>query len=539
MESSAIVANLREIARALSAAWDVHSTLDLIARRTTQVMQVDSCSIYLLDESDNTLWLRASTGLSAKAVGRGRLALGEGLTGWAAQHSQPVAAPNAQSDPRFKFVPYTNERAFQSLLAVPLINRQRVIGAMNVQTLRPRAFTPDEIELLTLISDLAAGAIDRALLHDHMQRQLTELSTLAQVSQTVNSPLYLDDMLDVVAGMAAKVLGTPRCVLRLLDDATGELRLVAGTNLSPAYRAERPLRAGEGIAGLVLASGQPLAVDDVRVDPRYHYRDLAISDGLVSMLAVPLMVRGRVRGVFTAYTLAPHHFNHDEMALFTTLANQVALAIENAQLATHAAIIREMHHRIRNNLQTVALLLRMQANESAHLSAQDVLLTSVNRIQSIAAVHDTLAQEGYRLVNVREVLERVTHLTLQNMVSPGLNIRLQMEGPPLTLPSRAATALALIVNELTQNALEHAFVGRTRGQLRIRWAERARHIHLEVSDDGVGLPADADPFNSLGLTIVATLAREDLRGKIDFKRARAGTTVSLRFPRPKFDSPTL
>lgn len=535
MESNAIIANLREIARALSAAWDVHSTLDLIARRTAQVMHVDSCSIYLLDELGDTLWLRASTGLSAKAVGRGHLSMGEGLTGWAAQHGQAVAVADAQNDPRFKFVPYTNERAFRSLLAVPLINRQRVIGAMNVQTIAARAFTPDEIELVTLISDLAAGAIDRALLHDHMQRQLAELSTLAQVSQTVNSPLYLEDMLEVVAGMAAKVLGTPRCALRLLDDASGELRLVAGTNLSPAYRAEPPLRPGEGIAALVLASGQPLAVDDVRIDPRYHYRDLALGEGLVSLLAVPLQVRGRVRGVFSAYTLTPHHFTHDDVALFTTLANQVALAIENAQLATHAAIVREMHHRIRNNLQTVAMLLRMQANESAHLSAQDVLLTSVNRIQSIAAVHDTLAHEGYRLVNVREVIERVTHLVAQNMVQPGLNVQVLVEGDPLTLPSRAATALSLIVNELVQNALEHAFVGRTHGQVHIRLLERARHMRVEVSDDGVGLPATAQPFNNLGLTIVETLTREDLRGKIDFRRASTGTTISLRFPRPKFD----
>lgn len=535
MDSNAIIANLREIARALSAAWDVHSTLDLIARRTAEVMRVDSCSIYLLEEAGETLWLRASTGLSAKAVGRGRLTMGEGLTGWAAQHGQPVAVAEAQTDPRFKFVPFTNERAFRSLLAVPLVNRQRVIGAMNVQTIRTRTFTPDEIGLITLISDLAAGAIDRALLHDHMQRQLAELSTLAQVSQTVNSPLYLDDMLDVVTGMAAKVLGTPRCALRLLDDATGELRLVAGTNISPAYRAEPPLRTGEGIAGLVLASGQPLAVDDVRIDPRYHYRDLAISEGLISMLAVPLTVRGRVRGVFTAYTLTHHHFNHDELALFTTLANQVALAIENAQLATQAAIIREMHHRIRNNLQTVAMLLRMQANESAHLSAQDVLLTSVNRIQSIAAVHDTLAHESYRLVNVREVIERVTHLVTQNMVHPGLNVQVTVEGDALTLPSRAATALSLIVNELVQNALEHAFVGRTHGQVRIRLHERARHMQVTVSDDGVGLPADSVAFNSLGLTIVQTLTHEDLRGKIDFKRAATGTTISLRFPRPKFD----
>lgn len=155
--ASSLIANLREIARALSAAWDVDTTLDLIARRTTQVMRIDSCSIYLLDPGGETLWLRASTGLSANALGRTSLKMGEGLTGWAAQQSQPVAVRDAQADPRFKFLPQTREKNFKSLLAVPLVNRERVIGAMNVQTRDLHTFTPEQIELAALISDLAAG----------------------------------------------------------------------------------------------------------------------------------------------------------------------------------------------------------------------------------------------------------------------------------------------------------------------------------------------------------------------------------------------
>ena len=174
-----MVADLREIAQALSAAWDVDTTLDLIARKTAQVMRVDSCSIYLLDPSGDTLRLRASTGLAHQALGRAALKLGEGLTGWAAQNGQPVAAQDAQADPRFKLLPQTHESDLHSLLAVPLINRGRVIGAFNVQTRLPTEFTPMQIELAALISDLSAGAIDRALLYDHMNRQIGELTTLA------------------------------------------------------------------------------------------------------------------------------------------------------------------------------------------------------------------------------------------------------------------------------------------------------------------------------------------------------------------------
>src|SRR5215470_14630504 len=160
LQSAPMVADLREIAQALSAAWDVDTTLDLIARKTAAVMRVDSCSIYLLDPSGDTLWLRASTGLARQSLGRAFLKFGEGLTGWAAQHGQPVAVRDAQLDPRFKLLPQTLEGDLHSLLAVPLINRGRVIGAFNVQTLQPTAFTPMQIELAALISDLSAGAID-------------------------------------------------------------------------------------------------------------------------------------------------------------------------------------------------------------------------------------------------------------------------------------------------------------------------------------------------------------------------------------------
>jgi len=236
-----------------------------------------------------------------------------------------------------------------------------------------------------------------------------------------------------------------------------------------------------------------------------------------------------VIGVLNCYTTEPHDFTEAEVALFSTLANQTALAIENAQLVTNAAVVREMHHRIKNNLQTVAMLLQMQASDGSGLSAQDVLHISVNRIQSIAAVHEVLAQEGFRLVNVKDVIERIVHSVSQNMLRPDLHVAIQVEGEPIVLPSRPATSLALVINELLQNALEHAFVGRASGAVRISLGRRPKEYVVEVTDDGVGLP-DAKP-TSLGLEIVETLVREDPRGRLSFKSTAHGTEVLVRLPR--------
>ncbi len=106
------LAALREIAQALSTAWDLDTTLDLIARKTTEVMHVDSCTIYLLDPDGQSLRLRATTGLARRALGRVTLRVGEGMTGYAVAHNRPVHASNAQDDPHFKRLRGTDEMAF-------------------------------------------------------------------------------------------------------------------------------------------------------------------------------------------------------------------------------------------------------------------------------------------------------------------------------------------------------------------------------------------------------------------------------------------
>ena len=158
---------LREITRAISAAGSLDQILALITRKTARVINADSCSIYLLDDQDY-LVLKASTGLASDAIGHARLKLGEGLTGHAAKIGKPIAVSHASHDPHFKYLPETKETAFQSLLAAPLIARNQVIGAINVQTHEDRAYSEDDIEVLALIADIAAGELQKAMLYDEI-----------------------------------------------------------------------------------------------------------------------------------------------------------------------------------------------------------------------------------------------------------------------------------------------------------------------------------------------------------------------------------
>lgn len=521
---------LREIARALSAAWDLDTTLDLIANKTADVMHVDSCSIYLLDPDGETLRLRGTTGLSKRALGRATLRLGEGMTGFAVARNEPVFAQDAQLDPHFKWVDEAEESPLHSLLAVPMTIEGTVIGAINVQTKRPYAFKPEEIEILSLIAELAAGALAKAQLIDQQTRKIEEMQALARVSEVVTSPQYLDDILDVVTEMAAQVMNTAVCSIFLLDKTEKYLELRSARRSDSTYQHRPPLPATEGAIGHVVQTGQPLYIADVRSDPRYIGTDLAREEGLVSMLSVPLSVRDRTIGVLNCYTTEVRTFTEEQQTLFATLANQTALAIENARLITNTAVIREMHHRIKNNLQTVAMLMQLQIAEAHRLDTRTVLETNIHRIRSIAAVHEVLSEEGFSLVDVKDVLERIIQTTSSSMIAPHQMLEIQVYGESLILPSRSATALTLIVNELVQNALEHAFNGRNTGKVEISLGRSPDELIIIVRDNGIGLPANYKP--KLGLEIAQTLVKDDLQGSIKFNQPpTGGTEVSIRLPR--------
>ena len=170
---------LGEIGAALASTRDLQATLDIITSVTTEAMRVASCSVYLQDPSTGRLVLKATSGLAQQAVGIASLAAGEGLTGWTVTHGKAVAAADAVADPRFKLVPEAEEMSLRSLLAVPLTVEGRTIGAMNVQTRDVHDFEDEEVELLTLVANLAAGALEKATLLDRLQRHIAELEAVA------------------------------------------------------------------------------------------------------------------------------------------------------------------------------------------------------------------------------------------------------------------------------------------------------------------------------------------------------------------------
>jgi two-component sensor histidine kinase len=327
--------------------------------------------------------------------------------------------------------------------------------------------------------------------------------------------------------MAAQIMDATVCHVYLLDEASSTLQRHPGIGSQLPDLPHFPLE--QGIIGRVAASGLPAYVPDLAEEPEFEEQKWAQEVGLVSLLSVPLTVRDRVIGVLNCYTAKHRDFSDKERTLLLTLANQTALAIENAQLITNTAVVREMHHRIKNNLQTIAMLMQMQVYETSDPATRHALETNIHRIHSIASVHEVLSEKGFRLVDVKDVIDRITRETAAAMISPGQDIKIMVHGQTIQLPSRAATSLTLVVNELVNNALEHGLAGQKQGQIDISLGQSPEEFIILVQDNGRGLPDSFSP--NLGLEITETLVREDLRGRIKFNQLEIGTEVSIRIPR--------
>lgn len=199
------------------------------------------------------------------------------------------------------------------------------------------------------------------------------------------------------------------------------------------------------------------------------------------------------------------------------------------QLQVLSTMIKEVHHRVKNNLQTVASILRMQGRRSDDPDTRLQLAEAVNRVLAVAVIHEFLSREDDQMINVRDVCQRIVTQTQRAAVAPERQISMSVHGPSIYLPSQQATACALVANELVLNALEHAFPGRDQGTVSLQLADLGDQVVLEVVDDGVGLPEGVSLPDSLGLTIVRTLVEEDLKGGFSMQPALPGTRARVTF----------
>ncbi len=460
---------LTETIEAVNSTLDLEEVLSQVATKVADALHADACFVYLFDERSGELVLRATHGTDVERMTqRPRMRPGEGITGSAAEARAPVMIPSqAHLDPRFKNFPNLAEDEYESILAVPILARgERLEGALNIRTRRPRDFPEDEIDLLLVIAAQVAQSIEHAKLYEEAQRRVHELEALARISEAVSESLYLEESLEAIVKTTMDALS-----------ATG--------------------------AALVLEDGA-IAWPEGRADAH--------------AIRQPLRWRGRQIGELVADRASP--FTQHDRELLASIAQQAAVALEHGRAVMRGVLAQEIHHRVKNNLQTVASLLRLQARDAENVDPRKALEDSVSRILAIAAVHEVLTEQRDEEIDLAELLGRLRAMLVQG-VGAGREVTAELE--PVSLAGQRATALALVFSELLGNALEH---GGKHVQVRLRADDG--EVVLEIADDGRGIAEE--PKKGTGLSIVRALVRDELRGTLELNGTAGGTRATVRFP---------
>lgn len=530
---------LQRVNSVSNSAMDLDQTLEITAQVLAEELHADLCSIFFYDELQRVLTLRATNGPRPLGGMHFTLRLGEGYSGWVADKGRPLLVRDVTSNPDFASEASAYTESYHSLMALPVIffgGAERLIGVLSIQSKEPRDFTREEISFVEVVTGIMAINIENGRLYEQtdeqLRRKVHELATLHRVTSIIASTLNLDEVLQMITNLAVHLSGAERSCIFELDPDRQRLQVLAqyGFNNNQINRIQ--IGVGQCCAGRAVQTGRPsMAVDCFQTDQHcFIHNDPSIASDIHSVLCVPLKAKQKVLGCICIYSSHRHLISLEQMQLVVTFANEAAIAIENARLYEEtrqglelkSVLLRELHHRVKNNLATVAGILSLQRRRTKSPEVRHTLSESVNRVQGLAATHDLLAHEDVGEARVDDIARKIVGVANANLSPPDKHISFEVETCPVVIPSRSVTILALVINEMISNAIKHGMAHRSRGTVTIRGRDEDGTIIVQVIDSGKG-PAsevageEGGESEGLGLSLIRNLIG-DLAGKFALSR---------------------
>lgn len=529
---------LHQINRASTANAQLSNLLETTVAAVVSATASDACAVFLYDAATDALALRAALGLNPASVGAVVVRAGLGITGQAAQRRTTIVAPFALQHESYLSAPFTGDAVYASQVSVPMVisATDQLIGVLNVLSVEQRHYDADEVAFLETVAGELAITIETARMYNvtdaALRRKIAELGTLQRVSRTVVSSLDLPD------------------VLRLITEAAVEL---IDAEAAAIFRLPRATKSGadEGVPTIEYRVGETRQiVDEARRDDLVlevidsgtaRVTDMDYVDGSSRLFCLPLQSARETWGALCLRLPLGAELREDELGLLQAFTDSASLAIENAQLyrearhsvETASTLLQEMHHRVRNNLQTVAALLSIQMRQDPDGASAVPLREAASRIQAIASVHDLLSDESRLNGATLDAIARlVAEEARSTIIQPTLRVTFDIPPSDIEVPSKQATVLALLTNELVANAVNHGFRERTSGVITIRSRREGETAHFEVENDGEHVPDGFDPTRStgLGMRIVQRLVTSDLHGSFAISSTASGTVARISFP---------
>jgi len=490
------VRRLQSVTDAALAHLRLDELLAALLERTRQILEVDTCAILLLDEETNELVARAALGIEEEVEQGVRVPVGGGFAGRIAAEKRPVILDDV--DHAHVLNPLLREKGIKSMLGVPLVVEGEVRGVLHVGSLVPRAFHEDETELLQLVADRAALAIEHARLFEAERAARERIEHVQAVTDAALAHLEVNELLRVLLPRIRDILRTDTCAVLLLDEETNELVARAALGIEEEVGVRIPL--GAGFAGRVAQEARAMVID---VDEYPVFNPILRRKHLKSMLGVPLLVRGSALGVLHVGTLTPRRFTRDEVELLQIVSERVAIAIERAQLHEELIQLDQLKlnfvaiasHELRTPATSVYGVLRTLADRGSELTEElreellNVGVEQGERLRRLLEELLDLSRLDARAINVdprpvvlKSVLAEVVRgaaLSAPDAVELDIPDDLAAVVDPLVLER--------VVSNLVANAMRYG-----EPPIRIVAYQRDRHLRVAVEDAGPGVPEELE-----------------------------------------------
>jgi phosphoserine phosphatase RsbU/P len=319
-----VEALLLDVADVLATSLDLDTTVRRVAEVVRKVIDYEIFAILLLNEKTQELRFRFQVGYPDEFAERSRIKVGEGVTGQAAQLRQAVLIDDVTKDPRYiEAIPNV-----RSELAVPLITKNRVIGVIDIEAREPGYFTEEHSRVLTLVASRMAAGIENAQLYARTTKQARILLLLNEIARELTSILNLDELLGRIAELVRRLIDYQMFSILLLDASGEKLQHRFSLRFNENIHLKHEIPLGRGLVGYAAQSQQAVLVPDVTKDPRY----IEANPETRSEMVIPLIYKGKVVGVLDLEHTRRGFFTDDHQRTMTTLAAQIAIAVENARL---------------------------------------------------------------------------------------------------------------------------------------------------------------------------------------------------------------
>ncbi|HSD62510.1 MAG TPA: MASE1 domain-containing protein [Ignavibacteriaceae bacterium] len=442
----------------------------------------------------------------------------------------------------FLAVRFSPRETATAILFLYLITLWQSLGYLNISIKESSNLSLQMIHIFICIlfiafMPLAADVYQRKHLEGSLKEKVKQQETLSVFGLNVLSGNNLNAILRETVELIYKTLKIDYCKIQKLLPGEKELLIIEGIGWNEELSGKTKLSADpDTLAGYTLSVKEPVIVSDLTTDLRFHSMPILSDHNIVSCISCIIYGVDKPYGVLDAHSKTKKIFTNDDIFFFQSVANMLGMAIERfayeeqllSSLREKQILIKEIHHRVKNNLQIVSSLLNLQSSQISDRKMLDIFSKSKSRINSMALIHKLLYNnENLSKINFKDYLTELLKVIIDSFGSPGVQCTINAED--VFLGPDQATNLGLIVNEIVTNSIKHAFPDDKMGLISVDLINTDHNVKLVIKDNGIGLAPDFD-LNSnitLGTQLINNLMQQ-VPGTISLEND-GGTKYILSF----------